>query len=109
MESFAPSLLAFGQIIKIANFALNGDKTSVQVSIKEQIENKCFKSNLSLYSKCLIDNLPLVAKAVDYIDIEQILQLIGFIDKSNILSGVVVAGISALSSYIAYKTIIFTN
>ena len=84
IEAFAPSLLAFGQTIKIVNYALNGDKTSVQVSIKEQIENKCFKSNLSLYSKHLIDNLPLIAKTTEYINIEQILQLIGFIENSNI-------------------------
>lgn len=104
IEAFAPSLLAFGQTIKIVNYALNGDKTSVQVSIKEQIENKCFKSNLALYSKSLLDNLPLTPSTVEYIDIEQILKIVGFIDSSNILSGVVVAGIAAIPSYIAYKT-----
>lgn len=104
IEAFAPSLLAFGQTIKIVNYALNGDKTSVQVSIKEQIENKCFKSNLSLYSKSLIDNLPLIEKATEYIDIEQILQLIGFIDNSNILSGLAVAGLTAIPNYIVYKS-----
>jgi hypothetical protein len=108
IEAFAPSLLAFGQAIKIVNYALNGDKTSVQVSIKEQIENKCFKSNLSLYSKHLIDNLPLIVKTTEYINIEQILQLIGFIENSNILSGVVsgvvAAGITAIPNYISYKS-----
>lgn len=103
IKKFAPSLLAFGQLIEMANLAINEDKAAVQISIKDNFENKCFKCNLALYGNRLLDNIPLLNHATTVVDIEEILKIIGFVDNSNILSGLAVAGITTLSSYIVYK------
>lgn len=105
IKKFAPSLLAFGQLVEMANQAINEDKATIQVSIRDNFENKCFKCNLTLYGKSLLDNIPLLTHASNVIPLEQLLEIIGFVEDSNIGSGTVSGVASGLivASYIAYK------
>ncbi len=45
VQSLGPALVAFGKLIREANFQINGKKTTVKVLVQSDFEHKCFNIN----------------------------------------------------------------
>lgn len=53
VADLAPALLALGELIKRANFAVNGDASKVNLIVQSDFEHKCFQVNLELVQSIL--------------------------------------------------------
>lgn len=53
VSDLAPALLALGDLIKRANFAVNGDASKVNLIVQSDFEHKCFQVNLELVQSIL--------------------------------------------------------
>jgi hypothetical protein len=53
VADLAPALLALGELIKRANFAVNGDASKVNLIVQSDFEHKCFQVNLELVQSVL--------------------------------------------------------
>ncbi|WOH81898.1 hypothetical protein RX327_01375 [Bradyrhizobium sp. BEA-2-5] len=53
VADLAPALLALGDLIKRANFAVNGDASKVNLIVQSDFEHKCFQVNLELVQSIL--------------------------------------------------------
>ncbi|EIG55843.1 hypothetical protein Bra1253DRAFT_00444 [Bradyrhizobium sp. WSM1253] len=53
IADLAPALLALGELIKRANFAVNGDASKVNLIVQSDFEHKCFQVNLELVQSIL--------------------------------------------------------
>jgi len=100
IKEFAPSLLAFGELIEESNKIINGKKADVKTFITADFKKKCFKCKVSLESANALQSAKNLFGLKDTLSIEELLQLLGFIGTG--VSGV--AGV-AITSYIAYKMI----
>ncbi|MBR1151098.1 hypothetical protein [Bradyrhizobium sp. JYMT SZCCT0428] len=53
VADLAPALLALGELIKRANYAVNGDASKVNLIVQSDFEHKCFQVNLELVQSIL--------------------------------------------------------
>ena len=53
VADLAPALLALGELLKRANFAVNGDASKVNLIVQSDFEHKCFQVNLELVQSVL--------------------------------------------------------
>jgi hypothetical protein len=53
VADLAPALLALGDLIKRANFAVNGDASKVNLIVQSDFEHKCFQVSLELVQSIL--------------------------------------------------------
>ena len=97
IKEFAPSLLAFGELIEESNQAINNNKTEIKTYITTDFENKCFKCKLSLESSNIVTSAKNLFGLKETLNIQELLELLGFI-------GVGTAG-TVITSYVAYKLI----
>ncbi len=73
---FSTSLVAFAEIVRIANAELYGDRTSVRVMVRADIQNKCFQVDLSLVMT-LLDTAVSIFGSSDKPSIEELAALLG--------------------------------
>ena len=97
VKEFAPSLLAFGELIDESNRIINDKKAEIRTYITADFEKKCFKCNLSLESSTLLQSTKNLFGLRETLTIKELLELIGFIGSG-------VAG-AVITSYVAYKLI----
>lgn len=93
---FAPSLLAFGELMEEANFVINKDRAKIHTRISADFKHNCFKIHLEL-SASLIDKSLSLFGLDSLSDISDLLNLIGIIQQHpEISTGVII-------SYFGYK------
>ncbi len=99
IKEFAPSLLAFGELIEEANTLINQKQCSIHTRITTNSKKKCFQIELVLYTKLLEKTMSLFG-ITHYDNALEILKTIGIIPSDH---PVVAGGIALITSYIAYK------
>lgn len=97
IKEFAPSLLAFGELIEETNQVLNNKKAEIKTYITADFEKKCFKCKLSLESSNILQSAKNLFGLKETLNIQELLELLGFIGTG--ITGTVI------TSYVAYKLI----
>ena len=97
IKEFAPSLLAFGELIQESNETINDQKSEIKTYITADFKKKCFKCQLSLESNSILQSTKNLFGFKDALNIQELLELLGFIGTTG--TGV------AVTSYVAYKLI----
>ncbi len=97
IKEFAPSLLAFGELIEESNQIINNKKAEIKTYITTDFEKKCFKCKLSLESSNILQSAKNLLGIKETLNIQELLELLGFIGTGT-------AG-TIITSYIAYKLI----
>ncbi len=97
IKEFAPSLLAFGELVEESNLIINNKKAEIKTYITADFEKKCFKCKLSLEANGLLQSVKNLLGIKETLSIQEVLELIGFIGTGT-------AG-AVITSYIAYKLV----
>jgi hypothetical protein len=97
IKEFAPSLLAFGELIEESNQAINNKKAEIKTYITADFEKKCFKCKLSLESSNILQSAKNLFGLKETLNIQELLELLGFLGTGT-------AG-TVITSYVAYKLI----
>ena len=97
IKEFAPSLLAFGEIIEESNKIINKNKAEIKTYITADFEKKCFKCKLSLESNNILQSAKNLFGLKETLNIQELLELLGFVGTGT-------AG-TVITSYVAYKLI----
>ena len=53
VQELAPALLALADMIQLANRKFNGDATSMRVTVKADIEQRCFQLHIHIFQSLL--------------------------------------------------------
>lgn len=86
VHDLAPSLLALGELCREANFALNGQTSSVRVLVRADMEQKCFQLGFEL-AQTLFDQAVALLEQQGVQDAKNILEWIGIIGASTAFVG----------------------
>lgn len=97
IKEFAPSLLAFGEILEESNKIINDKKAEIKTYITADFEKKCFKCKLSLEANGVLESAKNLLGFKESLNIEELLQMLGFLGATG-------AG-GVITSYVAYKLI----
>lgn len=95
IKEFAPSLLAFGELIEESNQVINNKGTEIKTYITADFEKKCFKCKLSLETNSILQSAKNLFGLQETLNIYELLELLGFIGTGT--TGILI------TSYIAYK------
>jgi len=101
IKELAPSLLAFGELIEEVNQIINNKKAEIKTYITADFEKKCFKCSLSLESSNILQSAKNLFGCKETLSIQELLELLGFINTAPIL----IATGATITSYLAYKII----
>ena len=97
IKQFAPSLLAFADVIEEVNNILNDNKR-LKTKINANFEKKCFKVEMKIDAMDLIKSITnQFLKFKEQYSIENILEIAGFIVKKH---SVTITGITFVTGYI---------
>jgi hypothetical protein len=78
VHELAPSLLALGDICRIANETFNGDQAAVKILVRADVEQKCFQLQLE-FVQTLYDQFSSLFGHDDIKDAKDLLGLIGLV------------------------------
>ena len=83
VSDLAPALLGLSEIAKIANRNINGEQTSVKVSISVDTEQKCFQFNIEI-AQTLLQQVSLLIHSGHVSTAKEIAEWVGIISGSAV-------------------------
>jgi hypothetical protein len=103
IKDFAPSLLAFGEIIEEVNQALNKEEVKIKTTISPDFKNNCFRCELFV-NTTFLEKIKNSIGIAEPIKVETILSIAGFLQENAITIGGTASG-SVIVSYITWLAI----
>ncbi len=103
IKDFAPSLLAFGEIVEEVNQALNKEEVKIKTTISPDFKNNCFRCELFV-NTTFLEKIKNSLGIVEPIKVETILSVAGFLQENAIIIGGATSG-SVIVSYLAWLVI----
>jgi hypothetical protein len=87
VQELAPALLALADMIQLANRKFNGDATSMRVTVKADIEQRCFQLHIHIFQS-LLQHAQHVFGTAEYKTAKEIAEFLDLIFPGGVVGGI---------------------